>query len=118
MARITTASAKAKGRNLQNLVRDKLLELHPALTSDDVRGCPMGSSGADIQLSQAAKALIPFDVECKARAKIGLVYDALAQAKRDPERTPLAIIKADRKKPLVVIDLDDFMAILTAIHIQ
>ena len=73
----------------------------------------MGSNGADIQLSQAAKALIPYDIECKARAKIALVYDALDQAKRDPARTPLAVIKADRKPPLVVIDLESFMTLIS-----
>ena len=107
-----TASAKAKGRKLQQLVRDTLLELHPHLTDDDIRSCPMGSNGADIQLSQAAKAEIPFDIECKARAKIALVYDALEQAKRDNTRTPLAVIKADRRNALVVIDLQDFVQLL------
>lgn len=109
---ISTASAKAKGRKLQQHVRDRFLDLHPTLTEDDVVSCPMGSNGADIKLSQAAKALIQFDIECKARAKIALVYDALDQAKRDDARTPLAIIRADRKKPLAVIDLDDFMSLI------
>ena len=111
---ISTSAAKAKGRNLQKLVRDKLLALHPTLTDDDITSCPMGSQGADVKLSQAAKAIIPFDIECKARAKIGLIYDALAQAKRDPDRIPLAIVKADRKRPLAVIDLDLFLSLLTS----
>lgn len=72
----------------------------------------MGSNGSDIQLSQAAKASIPFDVECKSRAKIALVYDALDQAKRDPDRVPLAVIKADRKRPLAVIDLEDLLDLM------
>lgn len=72
----------------------------------------MGSNGSDIILSQAAKAAIPFDIECKARAKIGLVYDALEQAKRDPNRIPMAVIRADRKKALVVLDLDHFLELL------
>ncbi|MDH7971053.1 hypothetical protein QH494_02570 [Sphingomonas sp. AR_OL41] len=110
---ITTASAKAKGRNLQKSVVSSLLERHPTLTADDVVSCPMGSNGADIKLSQAAKAAIPFDFECKARAKIAMVYEALDQARRSPDRIPLAVIKADRKRPLAVIDLETFLSLIS-----
>ena len=34
---IKPSSAKAKGRRLQQLVRDKILALFPALTDQDVR---------------------------------------------------------------------------------
>jgi hypothetical protein len=111
--RVKTSSCKAKGRKLQQHVRDRLLDHHTDLSPDDVVSCPMGSQGADIWLSQAAKATIPFDIECKARAKIALIYDALEQAKRDPDRIALAVVKADRRKPLVVIDLDDFLNLLS-----
>ena len=53
---ISTSAAKAKGRNLQKKVRDAVLEKYPMVTEDDVRSCPMGSNGEDIQLSTAAKA--------------------------------------------------------------
>ena len=109
---ISTAAAKAKGRNLQKRVRDAVLAKYPDLTEDDVRSCPMGSNGEDIQLSTAAKAAFPYSVECKARAKIALVYDALEQAKSQNDLTPVAVIKADRKEPLVVLTLDAFMALL------
>lgn len=109
---IKTSSAKAKGRNLQKKVQAAILAQYPALTEDDVRSCPMGSNGEDIQLSTAAKAAFPYSVECKARAKIALVYDALAQAKSQNDLTPIAVIKADRKEPLVVLTLDAFMDLL------
>jgi hypothetical protein len=72
----------------------------------------MGSQGADVILSTAAKDAIPFDVEAKARAKIALLYEALAQAERHPDRIPLAIVKADRKKALAVLDLDHLLELL------
>jgi hypothetical protein len=109
---ISTSSAKAKGRKLQQHVRDAIIAAHPALTLDDVRSTAMGSNGEDILLSTAAKAAFPFSVECKARAKIALVYDALDQAKTQNDLTPLAVIKADRKAPLVVLTLDDFMRLI------
>lgn len=109
---ISTSAAKAKGRKLQQKVRDAVLAKYPDLTEDDVRSCPMGSNGEDVQLSTAAKASFPFSVECKARAKIALVYDALDQARSQNDLTPVAVIKADRKEPLVVLTLDAFMALL------
>lgn len=112
MGRISTSAAKAKGRKLQQAVRDAILAKYPALTHDDVRSTPMGSNGEDIQLSTAAKATFPFSVEAKARAKIALVYDALEQASSQNDLTPLAVIKADRRKPLVVIDMEAFFKLL------
>lgn len=111
---ISVAAQKAKGRLLQQKVRDAFLRLHPTLTLDDVRSCPMGSGGADLQLSAEAKRLIGYDVECKKRAKIALLYDTLIQARRDNHRTPLAVVEADRKRPLAVMYLDDFMALLAS----
>lgn len=109
---ITTASGKAKGRRLQQFVRDRLLKLFPQLSDTDVISCPMGSRGTDVILSRAAQALIPFSIECKARAKgFTALYDAIDQATRD-HLQPIAIVKQDRRKPLVVIDLDAFLTLV------
>lgn len=109
---ISTASAKAKGRKLQQHVRDAILRLFPGLSADDVVSCPMGSTGMDIWLSQAAQDQFPFSVECKARKGIALIYDALDQADRGNELIPVAVVKADRKRPLAVMDFDVFMALV------
>jgi len=109
---ISTAAAKAKGRALQQKVRDAILAKYPDLTADDVRSTPMGCNGEDIQLSTAAKGAFPYSVECKARKAIALVYDALTQAKGQNDLTPIAVIKADRKEPLVVMSLEDFMKLV------
>ena len=109
---ISVQARKAKGRNLQKHVCEKLLEKFPTLTEDDIRSCPMGSHGHDCQMSQAAKDKIIFDIECKARAKIALVYDAIEQANRDDDRVPITVIKADRKRPLVVIELSEFLKLI------
>ena len=112
---IKTSSAKAKGRALQQSMRDAILAKFEHLTSDDVRSTSMGAPGSDILLSSAAKKAFPFEVECKARKGIALIYDALAQAasQHDGETlTNIAVVKADRKRPLVVIDLEDFLKLL------
>lgn len=109
---ISVQARKQKGRKLQQKVRDGLLARFPHLTEDDVRSCAMGSQGEDIQLSSAAKADIPYSIEAKARAKIGLVYEAIEQAAGQNDLTPVAVVKADRKDALVVMRLDDWLALI------
>lgn len=105
-----TASGKAKGRKLQQVVRDKILEAFPTLEQDDAKSCSMGASGEDVQLSPAARRLFPYSVECKARASIS-VYAWYQQAKTNAPKSmePLLVIKQNYGKPLVVVDLDHYM---------
>ncbi len=105
-----TASGKAKGRKLQQVVRDKILEAFPILEPDDAKSCSMGASGEDVQLSPAARRLFPYSVECKARASIS-VYAWYQQAKTNAPKgmEPLLVIKQNYGKPLVVVDLDHYM---------
>ena len=79
-------SAKAKGRRLQQWVRDTLLSLCPALTLDDIRSTSMGAQGEDIQLSPAARSVYPFSIECKNLEKLN-IFQALEQA--ETNTTPL-----------------------------
>ena len=58
-----TRSAKNKGKRLQNSVRDILLETFTQLEEDDIKSTTMGESGEDIQLSPAARKLIPYAIE-------------------------------------------------------
>lgn len=110
---IKPQSAKAKGRRLQQLVRDKILELFPKLKSDDVVSTGMGQGGEDIRLSTAARKLFPYSVECKSRKKIA-VYSDYDQAQRNCPNgaEPLVILKADRRTPLALIDADYFFKLL------
>ena len=108
-----TASSKAKGRKLQQDVRDKILDAFPMLEPDDCRSVSMGASGEDIQLSPAARKLMPYSIECKARASIS-VYAWYQQAKTNAPKgmEPLLVIKQNYGKPLVLIDLDSFMELV------
>ena len=49
-----TRSAKAKGRRLQNKIRDLLLEEFKDLEPDDIRTAIMGETGEDIKLLKNA----------------------------------------------------------------
>lgn len=112
MKGISTASRKAKGRKLQQLVRDSILKKFPHLTIDDVRSTAMGQGGMDIQLSPLAGASFPYAVECK-RNKSFAVYGPYSQASTNAGKyEPLLVIQGDRQKPLVVVDLEHFMELV------
>lgn len=106
------ASAKAKGRNLQQRVRDSILVKYPDLEPGDVRSTGMGQSGNDIQLSPAAQKKFPFGIECKNIASFS-GYKFLKQAEdgKDKDMIPIAVVKANHKQPMVLMYLDDFMEV-------
>jgi hypothetical protein len=104
---IKPASAKSKGRNFQQWVRDHLLTVFLQLEPDDIKSTSMGAGGEDLQLSPAARKLIPYQIECKAKAR-AQVYTWMEQAKGHGKHEPLVVIKQDRKKPLVVVDAEHF----------
>ena len=105
-------SAKAKGRKLQQWVRDLLLESFPSLEPDDVRSTSMGCGGEDLQLSPAARKLFGFSVECKNVERLN-VYDAFEQASANSgDHEPLLIMKKNRKRPLVVMDAESFVKLI------
>lgn len=106
-----TSSAKAKGRNLQNLVAKKLREYFPQFTELDIKSTSMGVTGEDVQLSQPAKNLLGIQIECKNRAKIAVFQD-YAQAVTHGLQEPVVVLKQNRTKPLVLIDLDYYMKLL------
>ena len=112
---ITTASGKAKGRKHQQWTRDQILALHPtALLPDDVKSTSMGAGGEDVQLSPAARRLVPYSVECKAHKSFAF-YKIMEQAAANSPKgsEPLVIIKGDRKKPLAVVDAEHFFKLTT-----
>lgn len=115
-----TSSCKQKGRLLQQLVVKKILEHIPTLSINDVRSTSMGNQGVDVQLSEAAILKFPWAIECKNQEKLKQVYDMWYQTKSNCEAKPqfflkpLLVLKMNREKPLVVLDLDDFFHILKA----
>ena len=106
---ISVASRKAKGRALQQKVRDSILESFPTLEADDVKSTAMGQGGEDVQLSPAARKLFPYSAECK-RHKAFAVYGPYEQAYTNAKGIqPLLVIQGDRKKALAILDFEHFM---------
>jgi hypothetical protein len=72
----------------------------------------MGASGADVKLSPLAQDLIPFQFECKNLAKIA-VYQYYAQCRTHGTHEPVVVMKQNQSKPLVVIDAEVFLNIIS-----
>ena len=108
---MTPSSAKAKGRTLQQAVRKALLAAFPQLEPDDVVSTPMGVQGSDIQLSPAARKVLPYQIECKNKATSQL-HTYYNQAKTHGKYEPLVIVKKNRAEVLVAMTLDHFLELL------
>ncbi|MBC8428552.1 hypothetical protein H8D04_01575 [bacterium] len=113
--KISPRAGKAKGRRLQNTVRDLLLEAFKGeLEQDDVRGAIMGESGMDIKYSPKAKRLIPYAIECKNQESLS-IWSSLEQAEENcpDDMTPTLIFKRNRSKTYAVIELDKFIKLIS-----
>jgi hypothetical protein len=108
-----TSSGKAKGRRLQNKVRDVLLEhFSDKLEPDDIRTAIMGETGEDIKLSPAARRLIPYSFECKNQEKLN-IWSSLEQADENSgDYPPVLIFKRNRSKTYVTVELEEFMKLI------
>ncbi len=104
-----SASAKAKGRALQQHVAKAILKLFAHLEPDDVKSTSMGAGGEDIQLSPAARRAIPISIECKNRASFAFYKDYEQAARNAKGREPVLVVKQNRSKPLAIIDLDYYL---------
>ena len=101
-------SSKAKGRRLQNMVRDRLrVDFAEHLEDDDIKSQIMGVNGEDIVLSPAARKLIPYSIECKNVERLN-IWQCLQQAEDNTHETcsPALVIKKNQINPYIMIPLD------------
>ena len=101
-------SSKAKGRRLQNMVRDKLrVAFMQDLEDDDIKSQIMGVNGEDIVLSPAARKLIPYSIECKNVERLN-IWQCLQQAEDNTHETcsPALVIKKNQINPYIMIPFD------------
>ena len=105
-----TQSAKAKGRRLQQWVRNLLiekLEVHP----EDVESRSMGAGGEDLIMARAAREKFPYSVECKNQEKLN-IWESYSQAVDNcKDYEPVVVIKRNNHKPLVVVDAEYFVGL-------
>ena len=107
-------SSKAKGRRLQNLVRDKLREIYlPELHEDDIKSQTMGMTGEDIVRSPAAKEVCTFSFECKNVERLQ-IWRAIEQceANKPDCSAPAIVFKKNGKQPYVALPFTVFCDML------
>ena len=103
-----TSSAKAKGRRLQQWVRDLLIEkldIHP----EDIESRSMGAGGEDLIMARAARQRFPYSIECKNQESINVwkSYEQAQENSKDYE--PVVVLKRNNTKPLVLVDAEYFV---------
>ena len=107
---MNTATRKAKGKRLQKYVCNLILQFFPILSEKDVVSIRMGRPGEDVQLSDKAKKIFPYSIECKNQERMKYLWEAYEQAISNSKKLePLVIIKINNKKPLVVLDAEYFI---------
>lgn len=109
----TPASRKAKGRRLQQAVRQDLVD-RLGIDPGDILSTAMGQGGCDLYLSPAARERFPFGVECKAQERIALSewWQQCARNAAAEGLTPLLVLKQSRREALAVLRWTDLLALL------
>jgi len=119
--RITVASAKAKGRNLQKWACKKISELIgiDCGYEDDMLIQPriMGQSGVDVVLRGEALKKFPFSVECKSCEAWSLPKYIKQAKKNNIKNTDWLLIlkRKEFKDPVIVMDANRFFEILSKV---
>ena len=109
---MSAKSAKAKGRRLQNMLRDILRETFPQLEEDDIKSQTMGMCGEDIVLSPAARKVIKYSFECKNVERLDL-WKSLTQAEENSaDRSPVLVMKRNQRKTYAIVELDTFINLI------
>lgn len=111
---MSTAARKAKGRRLQQYVRDQFRKLLApfGVDPDHIESTGMGQGGMDVQLSPTARKYLPVAVECKNAEANSLIYNYYSQADKNKGKLePVVVIKANRKKPLAIVDFEYYLSL-------
>ena len=108
----TGRASKAKGRRLQNLLRDLLREKFPQLEDDDIKSATMGIGGEDIVLSPAARKVLNYSFECKNVERLQF-WKAIEQAEENSNGSiPVIVVKKNGKTPFVAMPLDNWLDLI------
>lgn len=71
----------------------------------------MGQQGEDVQLSTAARILVPYQIECKNKAT-SQIHTYYEQAVTHGSHEPLVIVKKDRDVTLAIVSLEHFLSLI------
>jgi hypothetical protein len=112
------ASAKDKGRRLQQWVCQRISELTgqswgSSGSDSPIESRPMGQSGADVRMESHVRKQFPYSVECKCQEAWN-VHSWIEQAKANQlaDTDWLLVAKRNRKAPVVIMDAEAFFKLL------
>lgn len=112
-------SAKAKGRKLQQEVREKLLSSFPEIPPEDIKCALMSEAGMDIKLSSLARKHIPYSIECKNTEKIA-IWEAIKQATENTvEGTePVVVFRRNNSDTFITLRFEHFLKLISPLDKQ
>lgn len=100
---------KQRGRSFQQEIRDQILETFPQLEPDDCKSTSSGAQGEDVQLSPAARRLLPIQIECKRVKSAKGLYNWYNQAKAHGKHEAVVFTREDRGIPLVILSATAYL---------
>lgn len=104
------SSRKQKGRRACQEFQQLVLRWFPDLSPRDVRVTPSGSTGEDIQLSEAAAKQFPYAVEVKNQERLN-IWQSLLQTGQHAKKLglqPLLAFRRNRSELWVAIRAEHF----------
>lgn len=111
-----TASAKAKGRALQQKIRDLYRQLGQAhgLVDGDIESRGMGQQGTDLIFSPAALKLFNHEIECKKhrQVRVPALFKEHFEKYKDTAALKLLFHEDNRSEPLVTMRAIDFIQLI------
>ena len=108
-----TSSAKQKGRRLATQLQALLLSRYPELSTEDIRVTSSGVQGEDLQLSPAARALLPYQFELKNQEKLN-IWSALKQGASHGKYKPVVVFKRNHSPTYVCVEIETFLDLITS----
>jgi len=112
---VKPASAKAKGRRLQQYVRDRIREAF-GLHEDDVQSRSTSAGGEDVILSEKARGVFPFSIECKNVQRLNLWKSWGQTVENAGEHDPLLVVSRNHAEVLAVVRLQDLIELCQAVR--
>lgn len=106
---LNTSSAKAKGRRLQDWIKQKLCDTL-SIPTTEVRTAIMGESGADVTIHSTHSQKFLYKIECKNQEGMKNLYRAFQQTvSHKGTGEPLLFIKSNHERVLAVVDAEYFI---------
>tara|TARA_R110002110_G_scaffold320179_1_gene532954 strand:+ start:402 stop:767 length:366 start_codon:yes stop_codon:yes gene_type:complete len=101
-----------KGTKLQKDIVKDILKHFSDLDSSDVVSAPECANGADIQLSDKAKELFPYQIEAKNQNRMKELWKVMDQAKSHGTLEPVAVVKRDGEEALLIVKPEVFIKLV------